>query len=116
MTFQIVRNALVLILIALPLACGGSGIANMKKGTKVTVAGEIDNIIHTELPYEKEMLSVTAVGFSSGQSIALIGLHPGLNKGKRIKVQAEFFENIRGTDVFRAIQITTEANTEPQSP
>lgn len=116
MTFQIVRNALLLILIALPLACGGAGIANMKKGTKVTVAGEIDNIIHTELPYEKEMLSVTAVGFSSGQSIALIGLHPGLNKGKRIKVQAEFFENIRGTDVFRTIQITTESSTELPSP
>jgi hypothetical protein len=80
MTFHVVRKALVLILIALPLACGGAGIANMKKGTKVTVSGEIDNIIHTELPYEKEMLSVTAVGFTSGQSIALIGLHPGLNK------------------------------------
>jgi hypothetical protein len=116
MTFQLVRKALVLILIALPLACGGAGIANMTKGTKVTMSGEIDNIIHTELPYEKEMLSVTAVGFTSGQSIALIGLHPGLNKGKRIKVQAEFFENIRGTDVFRAIHISTEANIEPRSP
>ncbi|MEW6683668.1 MAG: hypothetical protein AB1451_12215 [Nitrospirota bacterium] len=116
MTLQPLRKTLVLILVALPLACGGSGIANMKKGTKVTVSGEIDNIIHTELPYEKEMLSVTAVGFTSGQSIALIGLHPGLNKGKRIKVQAEFFENIRGTDVFRAIQISTEAPTEPRSP
>jgi hypothetical protein len=116
MRFCVVRKALVLILIALPLACGGAGIANMNKGTKVTVSGEIDNIIHTELPYEKEMLSVTAVGFTSGQSIALIGLHPGLNKGKRIKIQAEFFENIRGTDVFRAIQISTEATTEPRSP
>ena len=116
MRFQVVRQALVLILVALPLACGGAGIANMKKGTKVTASGEIDNIIHTELPYEKEMLSVTAVGFTSGQSIALIGLHPGLNKGKRIKVQAEFFENIRGTDVFRAIQISTETTTELRSP
>ena len=112
MTLQGLRNALVLILVALPLACGGSGIASMKKGTQVTVSGEIDNIIHTELPYEKEMLSVTAVGFTSGQSIALIGLHPGLNKGKHITVQAEFFENIRGTDVFRAIHINTEATTE----
>ena len=116
MTFQVVRNTLLLGLFLLPLACGGAGIANMKKGTKVTVSGEIDNLIHTELPYEKEMLSVAAVGFTSGQSIALIGLHPGLNKGKRIKIQAEFFENIRGTDVFRAIQISTEANAEPRSP
>lgn len=116
MTFGSVRNAAVLILLALLLACGGAGIANMKKGTKVSVAGEIDNIIHTELPYEKEMLSVTAVGFTSGQSIALIGLHPGLNKGKRIKVQAEFFGNIRGTDVFRVVQIATESASEPRSP
>ncbi len=116
MTFQAVRYTLLLMVFLLPLACGGAGIANMKKGTKVTVSGEIDNLIHTELPYEKEMLSVAAVGFTSGQSIALIGLHPGLNKGKRIKVQAEFFKNIRGTDVFRAIQISTETPAEPRSP
>ncbi len=116
MTVRVIRCAMVLILVASALGCGGAALTNMKKGTKVSMAGEIDNLIHTELPYEKEMLSVTAVGFTSGQSIALIGLHPGLNKGKRIKVQAEFFENIRGTDVFRAIQITTEPTTEPRSP
>lgn len=116
MTFHVARNTLLLVLFLLPMACGGTGLTTIKKGTKVTVSGEIDNIIHTELPYEKEMLSVAAVGFTSGQSIALIGLHPGLNKGKRIKVQAEFFENIRGTDVFRAIQITTEIPSEPRLP
>ncbi len=115
MMFRVFRSTVLLLLFLLPIACGG-GLATIKKGTKVTVSGEIDNIIHTELPYEKEMLSVAAVGFTSGQSIALIGLHPGLNKGKRIKVQAEFFENIRGTDVFRAIQISTETSAEPRSP
>lgn len=109
-------RAMSVVLLAVLLGCGGSGLTHLNKGTKVTISGDIDNIIHTELPYEKEMLSITAVGFTSGQSIALIGLHPGLNKGKRIKVQAEFFENIRGTDVFRAIQITTEPTAESRSP
>jgi len=116
MTRNVGRRTVVFVLVALLLACAGPGIANMKKGTKVTASGEIDNIIHTEMPYEKEMLSVTAVGFTSGKSIALIGLHPGLTKGKRIRVQAEFFENIRGTDVFRAIHISAEPTAEPQSP
>jgi hypothetical protein len=105
-----------LLVMVVPLGCGGAGLTHMKKGTTVSMSGEIDNIIHTELPYEKEMLSVTAVGFASGQGIALIGLHPGLTKGKHIKVQAEFFENIRGTDVFRAIQIATETTPETRSP
>jgi hypothetical protein len=114
MTSRVVRAVVLLLVMVAPLACGGAGLTQMKKGTKVSLAGEIDNIVHTELPYEKEMLSVTAVGFTSGQSVALVGLHPGLSKGKRIKVQAEFFENIRGTDVYRATQITTEPTPEPR--
>ncbi len=116
MTVRVIRSAVLLIVVAFAIGCGGAALTQMKKGTKVSMSGEIDNLIHTELPYEKEMLSVTAVGFTSGQSIALIGLHPGLNKGKRIKVQAEFFENIRGTDVFRSVQITTEPTAQPSSP
>lgn len=115
MMVRLTRAVVVLLLILGPLGCGGAGMSVMKKGTKASFSGEIDNIVHTELPYDKEMLSVTAVGFASGQSVALIGLHPGLSKGKRIKVQAEFFENIRGTDVFRAIQITTEPTAEPHA-
>jgi hypothetical protein len=41
---------------------------------------------------------MTSIGFISGQGISLIGLQSGLNKGKRIKIQGEFFQNIRGTD------------------
>ncbi len=112
MTVRVMRLVVWLLLIVVPLGCGGAGFTHLKKGTKVFMSGEIDNIIHTEVPYDKEMLSVTAVGFVSGQGIALIGLHPGLTKGKRIKIQAEFFENIRGTDVFRAVQIATDGATE----
>jgi hypothetical protein len=114
MTVRLTRSVAVLLLILGPLGCGGAGLSALQKGAKASFSGEIDNIVHTELPYEKEMLSVTAVGFTSGQSVALVGLHPGLSKGKRIKVQAEFFENIRGTDVFRVIQITTEPTAEPR--
>ncbi|MFZ5864069.1 MAG: hypothetical protein ACOYXR_14690 [Nitrospirota bacterium] len=114
MTVRMLRLAVWVLLVVVPVGCGGSGFTHMKKGTKTTLSGEIDNIIHTEVPYDNEMLSITAVGFASGQGIALIGLHPGLTKGKQIKVQAEFFENIRGTDVFRAIQITTLAAPDPR--
>lgn len=88
--------------------CGGPGFTHLKKGAPVSMSGEIDNLIRTELPYDKEMLSVTSVGFTTGQGISLIGLQPGLSKGKKVKIQAEFFENIRGTDVFKASQINTE--------
>ncbi len=116
MTVFMMRSVVWLLLMVVPLGCGGSGLTHLKKGTKVSMSGEIDNIIHTEVPYDNEMLSVTALGFVSGQSIALIGLHPGLTKGKHVKVQAEFFENIRGTDVFRATQIATETTPETRSP
>jgi hypothetical protein len=76
------------------------------------MSGEIDNIIRTELPYQdKEMLSITSIGFANGQGISLVGLQPGLNKGKKVRIQAEFFENIRGTDVFKAVKIDTEPTT-----
>ncbi|MBI3608506.1 MAG: hypothetical protein HY207_11120 [Nitrospirae bacterium] len=100
--------AAVLVVLLLPLGCGGPGFTHLKKGALMSMSGEIDNIIRTELPYDKEMLSVTSVGFTSGQGISLIGVQPGLNKGKRIKIQGEFFQNIRGTDVFKVTQISAE--------
>lgn len=96
------------LLLLLSEGCGGPGFTHLKKGAPVSMSGEIDNLIRTELPYDKEMLSVTSVGFTTGQGISLIGLQPGLSKGKKVRIQAEFFENIRGTDVFKATQITTE--------
>ena len=109
-TDQALRRAASLVLsvlMVLSFGCG-AGFTHLKKGAPMSVSGEIDNIIRTELPYKKEMLSVTSIGFVSGQGLSLIGLQPGLSKGKRIKVQAEFFENIRGTDVFKVTQISTE--------
>lgn len=101
---------LVILLFLLPLSqgCFGSKFTQLKSGDAASVSGEIENIIRTELPWKKEMLSVTSIGFASGQGISLIGLQPGLTKGKKIKIQAEFFSNIRGTDVFKVTQITLE--------
>lgn len=107
-----VKIALFFLLLTL-IGCGGPGFTHLKKGSLVSMTGEIDNIIRTELPYEdQEILSITSVGFSSGQGISLIGLQPGLSKGKKVRVQGEFFGNIRGTDVFKAVQITTEPTGE----
>ena len=103
---------MVLLFLLIPLGCGGPSFSNLKKGSLASMSGEIDNIIRTELPYQdKEMLSITSIGFANGQGISLIGLQPGLNKGKKVHIQAEFFENIRGTDVFKAIKIDTEPTT-----
>ena len=108
MIHPIRRVAAVLVVLVIALGCGGPGFTHLKKGAPISMSGEIDNIIRTELPYDKEMLSVTSIGFISGQGISLIGLQPGLNKGKRIKIQGEFFQNIRGTDVFKVTQIVAE--------
>ena len=71
-------------------------------------------MIRSELPYEdKQILSVTSVGFASGQGISVIGIHPGLTKGKKIRIQAEYFDNIRGTDVFKLLQVTVESDGTP---
>ncbi|MBI5756760.1 MAG: hypothetical protein HZA12_07530 [Nitrospirae bacterium] len=106
------------LVILLPLllisqGCFGSNFTRLTSGSQITMSGEIENIIRTELPYKKEMLSITSVGFPSGQGISLIGLHPGLTKGKKVQIQAEFFENIRGTDVFKVIQVVPEPTPEP---
>ncbi|MBI3358743.1 MAG: hypothetical protein HY201_01395 [Nitrospirae bacterium] len=91
------------------IGCGGS-FSSLKKGAKTIVTGEIDAIERMEVFLdEKKKLSVTVVSFASGQGIALIGLQPGLSKGKRVKIDAEFFENLQGTDLFRAISTTTES-------
>jgi hypothetical protein len=108
MIHPIRRVAAVLVVLVIALGCSGPGFSHLKKGAPISMSGEIDNIIRTELPYDKEMLSVTSIGFISGQGISLIGLQPGLNKGKHIKIQGEFFQNIRGTDVFKVTQIGVE--------
>ncbi len=108
MILPIRRMTVVLAALVLALGCSGPGFSHLKEGAPVSMSGEIDNIIRTELPYDKEMLSVTSIGFTSGQGISLIGLQPGLNKGKHIKLQGEFFQNIRGTDVFKVTQISAE--------
>ena len=108
MIHSIRRVAAVLVVLVIALGCSGPGFSHLKKGAPISMSGEIDNIIRTELPYDKELLSVTSVGFTSGQGISLIGVQPGLNKGKRIKLQGEFFQNIRGTDVFKVTQIVAE--------
>ena len=60
----------------------------------------------SEIPYDKKILSLTSVGFANGQGITLVGIQPGVNKGKQVRVTAEFIGNINGTDVFTVKQIS----------
>ncbi len=94
-------------------ACFSPRLSQLEKGSSRTVEGQIDNVTRGELPYEKKMLSYTSVGFVDGQSITLIGIQPGLTKGKRVRVRAEFIGNINGTDAFTLQQIDTVAARAP---
>jgi hypothetical protein len=57
----------------------GPSFTRLKQGSTVAMSVEIDNIIRTELPYDKEMLSITFIGFANGQGLSLIGLQRGLS-------------------------------------
>ncbi len=88
------------------VGCGGYRSA-IKPGTQYSVEGKIDNLFVRDLLYKKKIITVTSIGFINGQGISIIGLQPGISEGKKVKILAEFFENINGTDVFRALQITS---------
>lgn len=96
-------------------ACFGPRFSQLEKGSLRTAEGQIDNVTRGEMPYEKKMLSITSVGFADGQSITIIGIQPGLTKGKRVRITAEFIGNINGTDAFTLRQIDTLAAHEPDA-
>lgn len=86
-------------------ACGGPNFSQLKKGALRVMEGEVDNVVRSEVPFDKKMLSLTSVGFANGQGITLVGIQPGVNKGKQVRVTAEFIGNVNGTDVFTVKQI-----------
>ena len=94
-------------------ACFSPRLSQLEKGSLRTVEGQIDNVTRGELPYEKKMLSFTSVGFLDGQSITLVGIQPGLTRGKRVRIRAEFIRNINGTDAFTLQQIEALAARAP---
>lgn len=93
-------------LFTVAFGCGGPSFSLFKKGTQTTLKGEIDTIERTEVTYDEKPLSVTMIGLASGEGVTLVGLQPGLGKGKIVKIEAVFFENIQGTDVFKVRKIT----------
>lgn len=100
-------------------ACGGPGFSQMEKGAQRVIEGEVDTVVRSEVPHDKKMLSLTSVGFANGQGITLVGIQPGVSKGKQMRVTAEFIDNINGTDVFAVKQISLvsapEAEIKPAS-
>jgi len=87
-------------------ACMGPNFSQLEKGSLRILEGEVDNVMRSEIPYDKKILSLTSVGFANGQGITLVGIQPGVNKGKQVRVTAEFIGNINGTDVFTVKQIS----------
>lgn len=94
-------------------ACFSPRLSQLEKGSLRTVEGQIDNVTRGEMPYQKKMLSYTSVGFVDGQGITLVGVQPGLTRGKRVRITAEFIGNINGTDTFTLQQIDAVAASAP---
>ena len=95
-----------LVIALMAFGCGGPGFSMLKKGSRTLLTGDIDAVERTEVVYDDDKkLSVTLVGISTGEGITLVGLQPGLAKGKKVKIDAIFFQNIQGTDIFKVISI-----------
>jgi hypothetical protein len=113
-----VNRHLLFIFMATLAGCASNPYSHYEKGQQMIVDGEVDNIVRTDVARQKKIYSLTAVGFTNGQGVTLVGIHPGLSRGKRVKVIAEFTENLNGTDVFRVVQIApaTVATAELPAP
>ena len=109
--FRTYRMALVfaLSLLAGLTACGGGSYSHYEKGTQLVIEGTVDNVVRSDIPHKKQIYTLTGVGFENGQGVTLVGIYPGINRGKKIKLSAEFVENINGTDLFKVVQITSVA-------
>ncbi len=82
------------------------------------VEGQIDNILYSEIADKRAFLSVTHVGFSDGYGISLVGVYPGLSKGKTVKLKLRFYKVIRGTSYYKVLAIYsgTPAELEELTP
>ena len=113
------RRALPMIALMIALwIIGGiiTGCAMLGKPVEVfrIVEGQIDNALLTEIADGKDFLSVTHVGFTNSQGISLVGVQPGLSKGKTIKLRLRFYKVIRGTSYYEVLQINTGILSEPE--
>lgn len=80
------------------------------------IEGQVDNVVLSEVADKKDFLSVTHVGFANGQGISLIGAHPGLSKGKTVKLKVRFYKEIRGTLYYKQMEISTSTPSAPSEP
>jgi len=69
-----------------------------------TIEGQIDYVGFARVPYKDDFLSVTHVGFSDGQGVSLGGIHPGLSKGKMVKLNLKFHKVLRGTPYYEKLE------------
>lgn len=86
-------------------ACGGGSYSHYEAGNLVVMEGVVDNVVRSDIPNKKLIYSVTSVGFENGEGVNLVGIYPGISRGKHVKITAEFVENVNGTDLFKVRQI-----------
>ena len=70
-----------------------------------TVEGQIDYVGFSKVPYKDDFLSVTHIGFTDGQGVSLGGVHPGLSKGKTVKLNLKFHKVLRGTPYYEKLEV-----------
>ena len=78
--------------------------------------GQVDNVVLSDVAEKKDFLSVTHVGFSNGQGISLVGVHPGLSKEKQVKLKVKFYKVLHGTTYYELIDITTGMAPKTEHP
>ena len=80
------------------------------------VEGQIDNVVLSEVADKKDFISVTHVGFVNGQGISLVGVHPGLSKGKPVKLKVKFYKALRGTTYYEVLGVGAGLASKAQPP
>lgn len=88
-------------------------VGGYRKGSERIVEGNIDNIVQTQILHGRQSISITSVGFASGDGISLLGVHAGISRGKHLRVVASFVDNIGGIDAFRLERVTLLSTPAP---
>jgi hypothetical protein len=99
------RKAAMLALLVMGGILTGCGMFTKPVEVLRVVEGQIDNVLMTEIADGDGFVSVTHVGFTDGQGVSLVGIHPGLSKGKTVKLKLRFYKVIGGTPYFDVLQI-----------
>lgn len=78
----------------------------MSKISTIVKEGKIDNIRQEDILLSGLEEAITFIGFDSGDGCIVQGIHPGLQKGKRVRLTLKKLDWIfKSTAVFEVVKI-----------